>query len=261
MNPPPFDGALLSRIEDAGLNASAPPQQRWVDGWLVRFSPGKAQRARCINAVAEGRLPLQRRLALCEDLYRECGLPMLLRVTPFSRPADFDDWLAQRGFEAYGATRVMLSPALPADPGALDALGAGLCYEVTNSEAYAHIVGEMRGTDHDGRQAHAQRLLNSPVPYHGRVLRDRDGQVLACAQVAVEGEVVGLYDVHTAPAARGRGLAGWLCARLLLEAGPLGARLAYLQVDEANPARRLYRRLGFVDAYGYHYRAQPDSRR
>jgi len=23
---------LLSRIEDAGLNASAPPQQRWVDG-------------------------------------------------------------------------------------------------------------------------------------------------------------------------------------------------------------------------------------
>ena len=48
------DPDLLSRIEDAGLNASAPPQQRWLDGWLLRFSPGKAKRARCVNAVAAG---------------------------------------------------------------------------------------------------------------------------------------------------------------------------------------------------------------
>ena len=59
---PAFDPALLSRIEDAGLNASAPPQQLWLDGWLVRFSPGKAKRARCVNAVALGRLPVDERL-------------------------------------------------------------------------------------------------------------------------------------------------------------------------------------------------------
>ena len=57
---PVFDPLLLSRIEDAGLNASAPPQQRWLDGWLVRLSPGKAKRARCIHAVAVGRRPLAR---------------------------------------------------------------------------------------------------------------------------------------------------------------------------------------------------------
>ena len=38
-----FEEALLSRIEDAGLNASAPPQQRWVDGWLLRYSVGPAK--------------------------------------------------------------------------------------------------------------------------------------------------------------------------------------------------------------------------
>src|SRR4051794_16869004 len=64
---PSFDPALLSRVEDAGLNASAPPQQRWVDGWLVRFSPGKAKRARCVNAVAAGRATLQERLLACEE--------------------------------------------------------------------------------------------------------------------------------------------------------------------------------------------------
>jgi hypothetical protein len=40
-----FDETLLRRVEDAGLNASAPPQQLWMHGWLVRFSPGKAKRA------------------------------------------------------------------------------------------------------------------------------------------------------------------------------------------------------------------------
>ena len=56
----PFDEALLARIEDAGINASAPREQRWVDGWLLRLSPGKAKRARCIQAVAPGRLEIGR---------------------------------------------------------------------------------------------------------------------------------------------------------------------------------------------------------
>ena len=55
------DDLLASRVEDAGLNASAPPQQRWLDGWLLRLNPGKARRARCINSVAEGRQPLNKR--------------------------------------------------------------------------------------------------------------------------------------------------------------------------------------------------------
>ena len=77
---------LLSRIEDAGLNASAPPQQRWVDGWIVRFSPGKAQRARCINAVAEGRSSPSEKLASCQALYRTAGLRLLFRITVKTAP-------------------------------------------------------------------------------------------------------------------------------------------------------------------------------
>ena len=71
---PAFDPLLLSRIEDAGLNASAPPQQRLIDGWLVRFSPGKAKRARCVNAVASGRLAIRHKLALCEQVFAEAAI-------------------------------------------------------------------------------------------------------------------------------------------------------------------------------------------
>ena len=94
---PAFSAALLSRIEDAGLNASAPPQQRWVDGWLVRFSPGKAKRSRCINAVAAGRMPVADRLAACEQLYASAGLPMIVRITPFSLPQSLDTYLDGQG--------------------------------------------------------------------------------------------------------------------------------------------------------------------
>jgi GNAT superfamily N-acetyltransferase len=249
---------LLSRIEDAGLNASAPPQQRWVDGWLVRYSPGKAQRARCINAVAPGRLSLPEKLAYCQALYRAAGLRLLFRITPFSHPAGLDDWLAERGYQWLEDTRVMVCPALP--PHREGAVPEGLQLERVNVEAYAHIVGEFRDTSLPGRQAHAERLSNSPIPYQASVLRAGDGRVLACAQMAIESDLVGLYDVFTAPSERGQGLSLRLCAHLLAQAREQGARSAYLQVDAANHAARVvYHRLGFADGYAYHYRALPSA--
>jgi GNAT superfamily N-acetyltransferase len=249
---------LLSRIEDAGLNASAPPQQRWIDGWLVRFSPGKAQRARCINAVAQGRLPLDQRLSICQTLYRQTGLPMVLRMTPFSQPAGLDAALADRGYASLDDTRVMICPAIPHFHGS--DFPSGYHVSVVSVEAYAHIVGMFRGTAAEAIQAHGQRLLSSPVAYQGYVLRDSEGALLACAQFAVEDQMVGLYDVFTAPDARGKGLSRRLCAFLLQQAALRGARVGYLQVDAANhPARAVYARLGFADAYSYHYRSPPPA--
>ena len=249
---------LLSRIEDAGLNASAPPQQRWVDGWIVRFSPGKAQRARCINAVADGRGSLSEKLASCQAIYRAAGLRLLFRITPFSQPPGLDGWLAQRGYQRFGDTHVMVCGSLPRQ--SEGAVPDGLSVETASSEAYAHIVGEFRDTPLAGRLAHAERLQHSPVPYHGLVLRAADGQVLACGQYAIEGDLVGLYDVFTAAPSRGQGLSRWLCAQLLVQAREQGARIGYLQVDAGNQAARaVYQRLGFDDGYHYHYRALPSA--
>lgn len=247
-----FDEILLRRIEDAGLNASAPPQQRWLDGWLVRLSPGKAKRARCVNAVAAGVRPAEDKLRDCEAIFREAGLPFFVRVTPFTAPPSLDDTLAARGFARIDDTRVMVRPDLTA----LDApaLPDGITEGMASPEAYALAVGGLRGSPADHIEAHAQRLSLSPVPYVG-LLWQRQGRVVACGQFAREGDLVGLYDVFTAPEARGAGLARRLCARLLAQARAEGARSAYLQVDAVNePARAVYRQLGFADGYAYHYR-------
>lgn len=257
---PGFDPLLLSRIEDAGLNASAPPQQRWQDGWLVRFSPGKAKRTRCVNAVAAGAMPLADKLALAGAVFAEAQLPMVIRITPFSQPRSLDAQLEARGWGRLDATRVMVCEGLDALPE--EPLPPDLAWQNLGHSAFAQAVGQLRESPLSQRQAHAQRLELSPVPFRALAIRrEADGALLACGQAAREADLVGLYDVFTAVAARGHGLARRLCARLLMQARDDGARSAYLQVEADNhAARSVYLQLGFADGYAYHYRepAQDD---
>lgn len=258
-----IDETLLSRIEDASLNASAPPQQRWLDGWLVRFSPGKAKRARCINAVAPGCLPLAERLRLARQVFDEAGLPLLVRLTRFTRPPGLEQDLAALGYTSMDDTRVLVCQALPAHTlqDLPHALPPGMHWVQLDAAAYAEAVGLLRGSPPEQRVAHAERLAMSPVRYHGHALRrDLDQQLLACGQFAREAELVGLYDVFTHPEHRGQGLARLLCERLLALSMNQGARTAYLQVEADNaPACRLYAGLGFVEGYAYHYRQAPPA--
>lgn len=251
-----FDPTLLSLIEDAGLNASAAPQQRWTDGWLVRFSPGKAKRARCINAVADGRLPVHERLATCTEVFAQAGLPLIVRITPFTRPSDLDGILEHHGFRRFDDTRVMVcadfTPERPPRSTATEIVPLG-------PEAFAHRVCDFRGSALVQREAQAERLRLSPVPFFAFELRV-DGAPVACGQYALERDLAGLYDVFTAAPARGRGYASRLCCELLERARQQGARHAYLQVEGDNrAARSVYHRLGFADAYAYHYRTADAS--
>ena len=252
-----MDEALLSRIEDASLNASAAPQQWWMDGWIVRASPGKAKRSRCINAVAVGRQPLDDKLRRVEALYREAGLPVFMRLTRFSQPSGLDAALAARGWAAFDDTRVLVCTALPAPGRALPPPGCH--WAELDAAAYAEAVGHLRGSPPEQRRAQAERLRLCPVPYRGWALqRDSDGAVLACGQYAREGDLVGLYDVYTRESERGQGRATLLCQYLLTFAAREGAQVAYLQVEADNaPAWAVYHRLGFVEGYAYHYRQAP----
>lgn len=239
--------ALALRAELAGLDASAPPQQANIDGWLIRLSPGKAKRSRCINALQQGTLPLDDLLARCQQAYDAAGLPLAVRVTPWSHPADLDERLAAKGWGAFDAADVMVLGALPTDPSPAP-------LTPLDAAAYAALVGTLRGSSTTAIAAHAERIANAPVTYQGFALNDDAGRLLACGQVVVDGDIVGLYDIASAVPRRGHGER--LCRALLALAHTQGARQAYLQVGSDNDvAQRLYARLGFVFAYHYHYRS------
>jgi ribosomal protein S18 acetylase RimI-like enzyme len=246
---------LARRVEDAGLNASAPPQQALVDGWLIRLSPGKAQRSRCINALQRGQLPLDILLARCKAVFEAAGLPLLVRITPFSQPHDLDDQLALRGWERFDLTQVLIRQGLDATPFAPP---KGQRLQAVGPAGYAEMVGHLRGSPPEQIAAHFERLAASPVPYQGFALLDGRDRLLACGQLALEDGLAGLYDIFTPPEWRGQGHGRTLCRSLLAHAHAQGALHAYLQVSDDNaPALGLYASLGFQLAYRYHYRREP----
>jgi ribosomal protein S18 acetylase RimI-like enzyme len=248
--------AQLAHIEEAGLNAAQPREQLLLDGWLLRFSPGKARRARSINAIAAGAMPLAEKLTLCRHWYERFRLPMLVRVTPFSQPPELDGHLAAAGYVAFDETRVMTC--------ALDRLAPGddrLQVREVEPLLFAAAVGRLRGSPPAQIEAHQKRMLDSPL--HASAVRlvahDSHGTPVAAGQVVVQDDLAGLYDIVTAPAERGRGHGRAISRRLLVAAVAAGARTGYLQVDAANaPARRIYSALGFVDRYAYWYRRPAD---
>ena len=70
-----------------------------------------------------------------------------------------------------------------------------------------------------------------------------------------DGDLAGIFELATAPAARGRGHARRLLTSALSWAQRRGARQGWLQVEADNSAGcRLYGSLGWTAVYRYHYR-------
>ena len=239
----------LRRLEELSLNSSAPPAQLLYDGWLVRLSPGKAKRARSVNAVYASTLELDRKIAYCERLYAEANLPMLFRITPFSQPADLERSLESRGYTRLETTAVEAAPLerAPASGGArLMELGP-----------WIDAVAELRGSPMAHRDAHLARLERMPLRKFAVALEE-GGRVAATGLTVIEDGAAGLFDIVTREDSRRRGLARRVVATLLHLAHGLGARQAYLQVESENMAARpLYRDFGFTERYQYWYRAHP----
>jgi N-acetylglutamate synthase len=245
----------IVRVEEAGLNALQTQRQLFYDGWLLRLSPGTAKRARSVNPHFGSSLPLRDKIAYCESVYARHGLPTLFRMTPMSRPADLDRVLDERGYQAFGETLVQ-TLALDRPPELPDHADE-VVVESPETDAFVDAVDRLRHSTPEQRDAHRERLVNSPLTKRYAMVR-AGGRVVCTAQVAIEGPLVGVFDVITAPEARGNGYATLACAALLSWAWQHGANIAYLQVTADNaPAIAAYRKFGFAIAYTYHYRGRP----
>jgi len=252
----PLDGIDLRRVEEIGLNALQTQRQLFYDGWLLRVSPGKAKRARSVNAQFGSSLPLEQKIPYCERVYAERGLPALFRITPFVQPDGLEDELAARGYRSFEDTLVQLArldgpPDMPAVP--------GVDFVTPSPVAFAEAVGELQQSSAEQRAALRERVTHTPLTTRA-MIAVADGQPVGTGTVMLEDGFAGIYSMVTAPAMRSRGIASGILASLLAWAWERGAAHAYLQVSADNEgAISVYRRFGFVDAYTYHYRGRPDE--
>ena len=241
----------LRRLEELGLNSSAPPGQLLYDGWLVRLQPGQAKRARSVNAVYPSSHPVPDKVAYCEKLYASHGLPAIFRITPFSQPATLDAELERLGYPQFDLTAV---EAATIDPAQLLRCGA----QAMALPEWVQTVGDLRASPPHYRQSHLERLQAVKLPLRAVALQ-HDGAIVAAGLTIVEDGWAGLFDIVTASTARRRGYGERVVQSLLKAACELGALNAYLQVGADNaPARALYARYGFKQRYQYWYRGHPD---
>ena len=105
----------------------------------------------------------------------------------------------------------------------------------------------------------ARQVLTSAPWQAFASIRD-GGETIAIGRVAAAAGWGGLTAIEVAPGHRRRGLATAVTAALAAQAAAHDAGHIYLQVEDDNePARSLYRRIGFTAHHDYHYRIAPEG--
>ena len=247
-----------------------------LDGWVLRFAKGFTKRANSIVPLyiteSETAPPSDERLLAkiryCENLYAREQLTTVFRLTSInqalheptsatsnpaaSTAARLDALLADRGYEL-AERNFVLACDLDTSPGAA---GTSELHMVSLDQwlsAYCRITG----MDEPARTLHGY-ILRAISGECGFALLMRNNEPVACGLAVLERELVGLFDVVTAPAHRRRGHSRELLNNIFVWARERGAQRAYLQVVRDNDAAlALYGQLGFSHCYDYWYRIAP----
>jgi N-acetylglutamate synthase len=243
----------LRRLEEVSQNASRPERGAMVDGWSVGLSPSRAKRSRCVNPFYATTRSLEENLRAVHALYAAMNLPCVFRMTPFVHDSTLDAQLDTLGYARFDTTLVMTMPITEANasPPRLDNLSIE---PEANLEVAAQFLAQLRGDSREEINALALRWQLCATLVASRFAYSNSERV-AHALTVIEDGHVGVFDVVTKAAQRGRGIGTALLDRVIAEAQAAGVHTAYLQVSPDNPAIRLYERTGFTVSYEYWYRA------
>lgn len=228
-----------------------------LGSWLLRAAEGFTGRANSALGAGDPGLPLAAAIGKVCSWYSERGLrPMIAVPYPPGQPAasHLDRVLADLGWPVRAdAATVMTADA---DVLAAQAGTAPLAEVEIDAEPDADWLARYH---YRGLQLPpvAIRLLTS-APWQAFGSVRSGGKTVAIGRVAHAGEWAGLTAIEVEPRFRREGLGTVVTRALAAAAATRGASSIYLQVTDGNAgARALYRRLGFTDHHGYHYRVAP----
>lgn len=245
---------LTHLIEELSINAYPALHGLHYDGWLLRFAGGFTRRANSVHVLADSCLPLDEKIAYCEEAYASHHLPTVFKLTgdPDAAPSDLERALIDRGYDIDrpGITTVRICDALPAEsPSARTQIDDALTDDWLEAYAALNEVPPHRAAI---KRAMMKRMI---LPAGYARLTDAQGAISAVALGVLERGWIGIYGVVVAADQRGHGLGSQLMRDLLAWGRAQGAQRSYLQMLHNNSAaRRVYDRLGYYEIYRYWYR-------
>ena len=267
------------RYEELTLNAFPVLHTEVYDGWILRFSGGEGYQGNCISPLYLSTRAYEDKIDYCENKFREKGLPCVFKMTP-NVPAALDQQLAMRQYELEDKTYIMECSLISEEEQALPSgshMGEDdaqennilakteirLSREIDDNWLEAFLT--LEGMDKDICPGTARAMLNAiRKPVYCAALYENEtshgskadcGRIVGCGLGVVEDNKIGIYDIRVDSSFRQNGIGARICRAIMEEGKKEGAQKAFLHVSASNrPAVRLYRGLGFEEAYTYWYR-------
>ncbi|MFL5297541.1 MAG: GNAT family N-acetyltransferase [Phenylobacterium sp.] len=237
----PEELGILERDTVAGV---APREVVEIGGWLVPLDEGPIGRGKSAVPLSHDVGPSA--VGAIEAAYRERGLTPGFRIADIPELASVCAELAARGYT-------------PRQPTIFKT--AAIAEVAASSEASARVLDQpddawealFAGDGFDPADAAPRiaALSRSPGALYGAT--GEGGATCAVGVMSFGRGWAGVHGMRTAPAHRGRGYAAAILAVLARAAQDRGFERVFLQVEEPNPARRIYRRAGFTPLWRYHY--------
>jgi GNAT superfamily N-acetyltransferase len=238
------DAAEVAVLERDTVAAVAPPELLEIAGWLAPLDDGSIGRAK--SAV-----PLHHDVGVeaigdIEDAYRSRGLKPAFRIADVPSLAPVCAELSRRGFTPQQPTIFKIGSVA-----ALAAFSDAPARVLETPDATWADVFLGEGFDPVDGAHRVAALTRSPGAIYGAA--GQGGATHAVGVMSFGARWVGIHGMRTAPGHRGRGHASAILAALGRVALDRGHARVFLQVEEANPARRIYRAAGFTPIWRYHY--------
>jgi ribosomal protein S18 acetylase RimI-like enzyme len=232
----------IADIERVGRDTWSADERVEIDGWTVTSNGGFTRRVNSATSHGSPGVSMKTRDAVSGWLAAR-GCPLVVRVTPLLDPAVVDEIIETWGLVAIDPTVVMIHVALEEthDPGVtiVDLLDQNFRDELFSLNARPDAARD-QWTGIITRMS--DRGLGLWVP--GK----------AVGIVAFDEPIAAVYSVAVDPQARRKGWGTRIMEAAANAAIGRGAHTLFLQALATNHAAvSLYERLGFVEAYRYHY--------
>ncbi|MDO4619991.1 MAG: GNAT family N-acetyltransferase [Lachnospiraceae bacterium] len=245
----------IRKIEDLSLNAWPSWQMQFYDGWILRYSAFYTHRTNCVEQLGFSCIPVEEKVACCEEIYRHWQTPCIFKISPIGDPF-VDGYLENRGYHIEHHTTVMTRSLDDFTEAALTG-HADLRVENRVSADWINTLFDLK--------RESSPLFRKIVPsMYAAIPMDEvavtavlDGKNVGTGLGILDRDTIGIYAIHVAEDARRKGIASDIVSTILAEGKKRGAQHAYLQVVTDNaPAVALYRRLGLRRDYCYWFRVK-----
>lgn len=291
--PVPATPEEIEQLTRLGNRAFSNVPTEGLGGWTMRLAGGGRRRANSVSTLDHPGIGLDDALRSLRSRYESLGLPPRVVITPLSQPDGLDATLQAKGWRSEAVTLVMVGDLreirhlserrsarvplmsyhrpFPSWRVGFDDLAG----ETADADlAIMYGAGETNPIIESGLGSLRRGL---PPLDLGTTARPRLFAAALEAEAAgapsgatpdteavgagiVDGPWLGVFSMWTRAGRRRRGLAAAVLAELAAWGTREGCRLAYLQVEETNrTGRSVYTKLGFAEAYRYHYRTAPPT--